>query len=87
VKKGFDGQGDLDTIKEKRTLDTAKKTFAYTTNLEDWRRFIAAINELCLIVKKTANRTFWHIWFCPTHKPTLRKTKRAKIFQPHPDCE
>jgi type I restriction-modification system DNA methylase subunit len=22
----------------------------------------------------------WHIWFCPTHKPTLRKTKRA-IFQ------
>jgi hypothetical protein len=19
----------------------------------------------------------WHIWFCPTHKPTLRKTKRA----------
>jgi len=23
----------------------------------------------------------WHIWFCPTHKPTLRKTKRA-IFLP-----
>ena len=23
----------------------------------------------------------WHIWFCPTHKPTLRKTKRA-IFCP-----
>jgi hypothetical protein len=19
----------------------------------------------------------WHIWFCPTHEPTLRKTKRA----------
>jgi hypothetical protein len=38
----------LATIKEKRTLDNAKKTFAYTTNLEDWRRFIAAINELAL---------------------------------------
>ena len=23
----------------------------------------------------------WHIWFCPTHEPTLRKTKRA-IFAP-----
>ena len=23
----------------------------------------------------------WHIWFCPTHKPTLSKTKRA-IFCP-----
>ncbi|HBK83892.1 MAG TPA: hypothetical protein DDZ41_09925, partial [Flavobacterium sp.] len=23
----------------------------------------------------------WHIWFCPTYKPTLRKTKRA-IFCP-----
>ena len=22
----------------------------------------------------------WHIWFCPTHKPTLRKTKRAIFF-------
>jgi hypothetical protein len=22
-----------------------------------------------------------HIWFCPTHKPTIRKTKRAKF--PH----
>jgi hypothetical protein len=21
----------------------------------------------------------WHIWFCPTHKPTLRKTKRATL--------
>jgi hypothetical protein len=21
----------------------------------------------------------WHICFCPTHKPTLRKTKRAKF--------
>jgi hypothetical protein len=53
VKKGFDGQGDLDTIKEKRTLDNAKKTFAYTTNLEDWRRFIAAINELWARLKET----------------------------------
>jgi putative transcriptional regulator len=26
----------------------------------------------------------WHIWFCPTHKPTLRKTKRA-IFCQHTD--
>ena len=24
----------------------------------------------------------WHIWFCPTHKPTLHKTKRA-IFCQH----
>jgi putative transcriptional regulator len=23
----------------------------------------------------------WHIWFCPTHKPTLRKTKRAIFCQ------
>jgi len=23
----------------------------------------------------------WHIWFCPTHKPTLRKTKRAIFSQ------
>jgi hypothetical protein len=23
----------------------------------------------------------WHIWFCPTHKPTLRKTKRAQFIQ------
>ena len=23
----------------------------------------------------------WHIWFCPTHKPTLRKTKRAILCQ------
>jgi putative transcriptional regulator len=23
----------------------------------------------------------WHIWFCPTHKPTLRKTKRAIFYQ------
>ncbi|HRE64638.1 MAG TPA: hypothetical protein PKU77_12655 [Ferruginibacter sp.] len=35
-----------------------------------------------------AQRTFfvflpphkWHIWFCPTHKPTLRKTKRATFL-------
>jgi len=54
VKKGFDGQGDLASIKGKRTLDNAKKTFAYTTNLEDWRRFIAAINELAVIVTQTA---------------------------------
>ena len=27
-----------------------------------------------------SHRTFWHIWFYTTHKPTLRKTKRAKIF-------
>jgi len=23
----------------------------------------------------------WHIWFCPTHTPTLRKTKRATFYQ------
>ena len=23
----------------------------------------------------------WHIGFCPTHEPTLRKTKRAIFFQ------
>jgi hypothetical protein len=23
----------------------------------------------------------WHIWFCPTHKLTLRKTKRAIFCQ------
>ena len=23
----------------------------------------------------------WHIWFCPAHKPTLRKTKRAIFCQ------
>jgi hypothetical protein len=62
VKKGFDGQGDLDTIKEKRTLDNAKKTFAYTTNLEDWRRFIAAINELCPILEQYSNETI-NIYF------------------------
>jgi len=22
----------------------------------------------------------WHIWFCPKHKPTLRKTKRAIYY-------
>jgi len=26
---------------------------------------------------------FWHICFCPIHKTTLRKNKRAKICQPH----
>ncbi len=26
-------------------------------------------------VKKPTHK--WHIWFLPTHKPTLRKTKRA----------
>ncbi|MCU0351853.1 MAG: hypothetical protein MUF43_13660, partial [Flavobacterium sp.] len=25
----------------------------------------------------------WHIWFCPTHKPTLRKTKRATFLPTH----
>lgn len=24
------------------------------------------------------SQRIWHIWFFPTHKPTLRKTKRAK---------
>jgi len=24
----------------------------------------------------------WHIWFCPTHKPTLHKTKRANFSTP-----
>jgi len=26
----------------------------------------------------------WHIWFCPTYKPTLRKTKRAIFFATAP---
>lgn len=26
----------------------------------------------------------WHIWFFPTHDPTLQKTKRAKPHQAHP---
>jgi hypothetical protein len=69
----------LDTIKGKRTLDNAKKTFAYTTNWEDWRRFIAAINELGHMLKNPPHK--WHIWFLPTHKPTLQKTKRAIFCQ------
>jgi len=24
------------------------------------------------------DKRFWHIAFCPTHKPTLRKSQRAK---------
>ena len=36
-----------------RALQYTRQTFAYTTNSADRRRFIAAINELCLIVKKT----------------------------------
>ena len=24
----------------------------------------------------------WHIWLCPTLKPTLRKAKRANSIQP-----
>jgi len=30
-------------------------------------------------VKKPTHK--WHIWFLPTHKPTLRKTKRAIFCQ------
>jgi hypothetical protein len=27
----------------------------------------------------------WYIWFCPTHKPTLYKTKRAIFLLTPPD--
>lgn len=37
------------------------------------------IQAIFQLVNKSVRK--WHIWFCPTHKPTLRKTKRA-IFCP-----
>ena len=30
---------------------------------------------------KKANRTKWHIWFLPTHKPTLKKPKEPFFCQ------
>ncbi len=30
-----------------------------------------------LFLKKIMPARKWHIWLCPTHKPTLRKAKRA----------
>jgi len=33
--------------------------------------------------EKEANRTFRHIWLCPTQEPTLRKAKRAFILPTH----
>jgi hypothetical protein len=33
------------------------------------------VQETTADKKKKANRTKWHIWFCPTHKPTLKKPK------------
>jgi hypothetical protein len=35
-----------------RALQYTRQTFAYTTNLADRRRFIAAINELCIIINQ-----------------------------------
>ena len=35
--------------------------------------------KLAVSVKKLTHK--WHIWFCPTHKPSLRKTKRAIFCQ------
>jgi hypothetical protein len=37
------------------------------------------VSHLCSFV--TYISKLWHIWFCPTHKPTLRKTKRAIFCQ------
>jgi hypothetical protein len=42
-------------------------------------RTIASRRPLPVSVKKPTHK--WHIWFCPTHKPTLRKTKRAIFCQ------
>jgi hypothetical protein len=36
-------------LAETSSLDIRKQTFAYTTYLVDWRKFIAAINELVAI--------------------------------------
>jgi hypothetical protein len=69
----------LATIKEKRTLDNAKKTFAYTTNLEDWRRFIAAINELCLIVKRQPTAHFSTFGFARHDSQPFAKPKELKF--------
>jgi hypothetical protein len=41
----------FDDLAETSSLDIRKQTFAYTTNLADWRRFIAAINELPPMLK------------------------------------
>ena len=34
----------------------------------------------CASVKKKPTHK-WHIWFLPTHKPNVEKTKRAKFCQ------
>ena len=35
-------------------------------------------------LKEIFCQRIWHIWFFPTHKPTLQKTKRAKPTKTHP---
>ena len=38
------------------------------------KRKLAFIQPLCVSVKRQPTRK-WHIWFLPTHEPTLKKPK------------
>ena len=43
------------------------------------RQLLVAANRYKAHAKKPPHK--WHIWFCPTKKQTLRKTKRANFCQ------